>query len=569
MKYLLWIPVVVLSFFACEYSVPRHPIITSAAEIMEENPDSAYRLLSSVSEPETLSATDKADYYLQLTLAQYKLDMDFDSDSLIAFSAAYYAGQGKKASNNTGLAYYLQGYVNEMQGKKEKAMINYKDALHHFSFTEQARWQALAHQNIALLYGNESFHEQAIDAYKQAAVLFETLSETFGLACCYYNIGEMNNLMGREDSAKHYFKITKSLSNKMENMQLYNRAVAELGKILSQTNPHKAKPLLKQAYEYDNREHLQTLPFLAYIYAKEQQSDSARYYLNIIQEKKPTNSNELLITLVQSYLYEEEGNYHEAFKLMEKAYKLNDSIEKEIRESRVFEIEKRYDLSQKEMQLAQIQLEKNKQKTYNWILSLGLAVSVLGSLLLLLLFYNLQKRKHFRIKYEKQIVEHRLREERMQNEQKKELLLTKLKVKAENTIEFNNIKMGLSEEEKLSDFIEKISIQSIISKAEQKEYIEEINELYSGRLHQLRIQYPNVTDSDLILLALICVGCDITSCGTLLSMNKNTLYTRRKRIKSHIGIPANTDIEDWIKDNITNIYPNNCEKHLMQNLNLG
>ena len=60
----------------------------------------------------------------------------------------------------------------------------------------------------------------------------------------------------------------------------------------------------------------------------------------------------------------------------------------------------------------------------------------------------------------------------------------------------------------------------------------------------------NLTSSDLIVISLMCLEIDITDCCSLLDMEINTMYVRRKRIKKHIGLSKEDDLEGWVKENI-------------------
>ena len=227
---------------------------------------------------------------------------------------------------------------------------------------------------------------------------------------------------------------------------------------------------------------------------------------------------------------------------MEKSYILNDSIEKKLRKARIFSIEKQYDLTQKAAQLEQAELRAREQKAYILALMLGLVIIVLSAVLVLLIFSNRQKRKRLQTERQQRHLETQLLQEKALNEQKREVLLTKLKTKVGNTMEFNRLNMGMHEEEMQKAFMDKIHTQSVIAEEEWDAYIDEVNRLYDGRLRRLPQGYPHRPYHD---------GCDITECGLLLDMRKDTLYTRRKRIKARVGIPADVEVEDWIKKNIT------------------
>jgi len=130
------------------------------------------------------------------------------------------------------------------------------------------------------------------------------------------------------------------------------------------------------------------------------------------------------------------------------------------------------------------------------------------------------------------------------------LLLAKLKNRIENTLIFNQLKTGYLKEGKKDDFIHEITKQSVISEKERQFYIDEVDSLFYKKIKGLKDKINELTSSDLIVISLMCLEIDITDCCSLLDMNINTMYVRRKRIKKHIGLSKEDDLEDWIKENI-------------------
>jgi len=133
------------------------------------------------------------------------------------------------------------------------------------------------------------------------------------------------------------------------------------------------------------------------------------------------------------------------------------------------------------------------------------------------------------------------------NEQKRQLLLTKLQSRVENTLRFNLLKNELIKQDKQEVFMAEITKQAVITEKEWTYYIDEVNQLYEGEINNLQVQHADLTQSDLIVMALICLNVDVSDCCNLLNMTKNTMYKRRTTIKKRIGIDQDIDLEEWLQ----------------------
>ena len=110
--------------------------------------------------------------------------------------------------------------------------------------------------------------------------------------------------------------------------------------------------------------------------------------------------------------------------------------------------------------------------------------------------------------------------------------------------------MGLSQHGKLDDFIKEISTQSIISESDWEFYIHEANQIFDQKLALLSASHPQLTQPDIKVITLIFLKMDIADSCSLLNMTKPTMYHRRSLIKERLGIPKDTDLEDWVNHSI-------------------
>lgn len=76
---------------------------------------------------------------------------------------------------------------------------------------------------------------------------------------------------------------------------------------------------------------------------------------------------------------------------------------------------------------------------------------------------------------------------------------------------------------------------------------QEVNAAYGNILLLQKEAHPQLTDLDQTVCGLVLMGLTTKQICFLLSMSKETLYTRRKRIKSHLGLTAEDDLEAYLK----------------------
>jgi len=152
---------------------------------------------------------------------------------------------------------------------------------------------------------------------------------------------------------------------------------------------------------------------------------------------------------------------------------------------------------------------------------------------------------------ETQRLEFILKAKQAENDLKRDLLLSKLQSRIENTLQLNRLSMGLMKHEKLDDFVKELSTQSILSETDWQYYIREVDSIFDGKLSALPETHPQLTRPDMIVITLISLQMDISDCCSLLNMKKNAMYHRRNIIKERLGILQDTDLEDWLSAYLT------------------
>ena len=533
----------VVLLFSCQSHDSTNKTILHAEALLVSSPDSASQLLASLSHPEKLSRVDYAAWCLIYTQAQLKLLKEFSSDTLIMNSANYY-----KDSNlpiQAGKAYYLSGYINRKLKKNKEAMIMFKHAEFYLDKTEENKFKGLLNYYMAENFSEDELYTYSLHYYKKSLNYFKLLKDLKLQAFDYRDISNVYfRLHYPFDSVMHYSNQALKLSKAVGDSFNYNFILSRQGKLLYNRDFALSNKLIHQGYRFfpDRRSYYAAI--LSYTYSMLHQPDSAKYYLDISFSGPLNNKTKVISYLAAAYASKNKGNSDKAFHYFEKAYLFRDSVFEQSIRSQLYSIDKQYDLSKKEAENAKLKID-----TRNQVIVIGFLIIVfLIGLIIFLILSNRYKKKQIEHREEKLQMENDIQKKMVENNQKKEMLLSKLQNRIENTLHFNRLQMGLLQNEKLDDFKKKISEQAIFSETDWKYYMHETNHIFDSKISNLSGMNPQLTQSDIIVITLICLQVDISDCCSLLNMKKNAMYHRRKIIKDRIGISKDIDLEDWIKD---------------------
>lgn len=535
--------IVALLLSACGVTYTDHPIILKAESLVNDHPDSAYNFLSSIEHPEKLSKADYAAWCLHYTQTQYKLYMDIQSDSLINIAVDYYKNNGLKTYS--GLSYYLLGCVSELLGKYENAMLAYNRAERALEGTKDYNIQGLVAINTGYLYVQNENYAQANINFKKALDLFKRSGNKKYQVSAYLELSNMSLQLGRPfDSTMFYSNKALNLSKAINDSVLYYHILSTQGELLNHKNKETAIANLLDGFQHCADLRTRNASFLAYLYSQINQPDSAIYYLKIANEEKGDKESEIFNELAKAGVYENRKDFKQAYFAVEKAYLMQDTVFRKKIKDQLYKIDKQYDLSEKERENAELKITNR-----NVIIGIGFLVIVVLIVLLMFQRTNIRnKKKQTELGIKQQKTEFELKENKLENKKKQALLSSKLQQRMEMTVRFNKLQQSFYEPEKQTEFIESMTNQTILTKAEWKNYIKEANSVFDNKIDYLREKHKELTDTDFIVIVLIALGIDISDSCVLLKMSKETMYIRRKRVKKRLGIED--DLEKWIQQNI-------------------
>ncbi|MEI8272904.1 MAG: hypothetical protein WCG08_09805 [Paludibacter sp.] len=435
-----------------------------------------------------------------------------------------------------------------MKLKKDTVALEaYKQAENVLIDTKEYKLIGLIDFNIGYLYMQDEIYNQSLCFFKKSLKYFYLSKDKIYQAYACREISDMYFEMDYPfKNVLYYSNLALKLSKEAGDSINYYNILSRQGELLYNRDYNHSKEYILKGYRVlaDKKSYYATI--LSYLYAKLNKPDSANYYLRISSFDKFDINSKKLRFVTTAYLKRGAGNYKSAFEDMEKAYLLRDSIFQKRIKSQLYSIDKQYDSAKNEKEKDELKISNR-----NKVILIGvLLIVILVILITLLLANRSHKKKQTAHAMEKQRLEYEINTKQLENDKKREILLAKLQNKIENTLRFERLKLGVKVDNKLENFIEEITKQSVFSDKERDYYIDEANDLFDGKITRLKIENPQLTKQDLIVITLISLQINITDCCTLLNMSQNTMYKRRDRIINHIGLSSITELESWVIQNI-------------------
>jgi len=538
---------IVLFFVSCQRHNTRNEIILRAEKVLDTAPDSAFKLLSSISNPQNLPEADYAGWCLQYTHAKYKLQKKITSDSMIKISVNYY--KNSKLKKQSGTAYYLLGCVSELLQKDSIAMVAYKDAEKVLAMTDENKLKGLVQFSLGYICMHDEMFSNSLNYFRKSLEFFNQSGDKKYKAYACRDMSIMYyQLNSPVDSILYYSNKALQLAKEAGDSVNYYYILANQGILLYNKDYARSRDCLLKGYNYFPTQHYYYGAYLAFVYSKLNKPDSANYYLNISTSDTSNSPYKIIGLHAAALISKNKNDFKNAYNFLEKSYILRDSIFQQNMKSQLHVIDKQYDLTQKEAENSALLIDN--QNKIIWIALL--AVGFLIILMLLLFVWNRIKLKQADDEKEKQRIQFVHKTTEIQNQQKRDILLTKVKYKIENTLTFNRLNKSLLNPEKKNQFLEEITKQSTLFEKDWPDFIKEVDYVFENRITKLKEKYTELTVNDKVVIALICLKINITNSCILLDMTKNTLYHRRKLIKSRLKLGEESDLEEWIVEYMSN-----------------
>lgn len=536
------------------YACARTPDkkLAEAKSQMETAPAEALKILQSM-DTRSLSRKENALYSLLYVQALDKNVLPQKSDSLVRIALDYY--EGRKPSVELARAYYYLGcYFVEYSMQQE--------AIRVFLQAEKIARPLQEWNLLGLIYGrlNNEYTKQQdwINSLKMSYLLLDCFRKAGNVKNEYLGYLGMSLIFwysSQLDSCKFYNR--KALQGLAEIRDSTNYATA----LLLETNIHlwenelaKAKASIKEAERYfKDSADLQLALTMAVIYKSEGKTDSARWALKRLLNKRP-GLTEPGIYYVLASIEEQDANLEKAFGELKKSFYLQDSLYKNNMEHSVYRYAQLYNKGLAEA-------EKQKLSIRNHFMLAGLLLLLVLSLLLYFIYKNRLNRR------DKEVAEARIRirETEDQISKFKGVLRVIDKENKSNSRDFFLRQMQMLKE------LAQANTKNVHNEKKRNEEIHSIREkylfgedwvalktgvnmLYKGIAEALETRYKGrLSEQEIKICILSCCGFSVQEIAAYLRLSDKTVYNLRSHTSKILSPGKTESLEKILREMIDHL----------------
>ncbi|MDT3369484.1 MAG: hypothetical protein LIR40_12745 [Bacteroidota bacterium] len=487
------------------------------------------------------------------------------------------------------------GHAYNASQQRDKAMNIYLVALDLADRSQDYNLAGYINTYLADLYKAEEKYSLAKDKYKEASVYFEKANNNRSKAIAIANTGFMTYFIDKTSSLTlDYYLKSDSIALELNDTEVLSMVNNRIG--LYYIEKHEfdlAEEHLLKAINYSKSRSEASYYALSDLYVLKGQIEKSRDLLRKISATANTETKAGFI--YQQYLLEKgEQNWKKALEYYEEALAYVDSVRNVQSKTDLLVIEKKYTTEK-------IRNENNllRLKSQRYFLSLVLIVAI--SLLLIVVFQLIMRRKDKKIRLQEQVlhqkdmflVKQQLELRQMETElSKKEYeLLNRRKVMQEHhtLLEKQNSALELREHEiekqeeelrmqekevealkndvnslklkvlqntaiskKIIKCAQKVTVgtddgKSLLSEADWTSLLNEVNAVYKSFTTSLQQAVPELTFEDIRFCCLLLVGLETKELSVVLSINPSSIRQRKMRIRAKAGLTnAQTTLEEFL-----------------------
>lgn len=474
-------------------------------------------------------------------------------DENLIFESGILIGRGQIRSGN-----YTAGLTHYKNLLSRLDQLNNPKLLNH---------RAEVLRGIGNIYFIQFQQELSLEYYQDALQLYESLDDSLRVGSLYDNMASAHlELENYKISEEFYLKA----------LDIHTQNDNSLSKASTQVN-------LALLYErLDRRDKTMYFATLALNAAKEQnalimESYAVRILGSVSKENKDFRSalnyyqrsleiaNQLEIPYEQkdSYLnlskiYEELGDYKNAYEHYVSHKVFNDSLINEQSATKLAELRAEYETAEQQREIELLETEKELQAARLVSISSGLG-SVLLAVLLIALYFHNKKRKEIELLEkdriiadskkriaEEELANSRLREENLQ----KELTNYALHIVEKNDFleevksEMNEIRMEIKNSGVLKQ-INKLGskiYQNLMINKDREEFEIQVEQACDGFFKSLEQQYPTLTNQERRLAALLRLNLSSKEISGILNISPKSVDQSRYRLRKKLELPKSENL---------------------------
>ena len=512
--------------------------LTRIEQLLYQYPDSALILLNRM-DPEELSAPkDKARYALLLSMAYDKNYIDMKDDSFIRPAVDYYSiHQGKYRM----LSWYYYGLVLLNAHSYPAAIIAFEEAEKDAQLLKDSHSLGLINRNKANVFSLVNNHSEAIRYRKQAVSFFDKAQEVSYLsyAALSLAIDYLNNRdYDKADSLFNYIRNQYRDTVLIRYCNLYQAGImAELDK-----QPKTAISLYNRVSE--KYYSMMDYGYKAISFEGLSQPDSANYCIEKGYSVCFNQADSASLDYMKSRVEMRRGNYSEAFRLVDHALSIQDSLTRILLQQSVSNAQRDYYQSE-----TRLKEEKNKaiRQRFAFVVILsGFLVSIL-----LMAFIHRSRKTDSLLKDQLARLAFNERELDRVNRDNAHLLGSLFSEKIDHLDKMidSYFKMESGKQKDLAFSHIKQQVSLIRSDEELFLSLEkDLDRFCNHIMAKLRGQVPEIKGENLKIITLFFAGFSYETTQFILSKNSvESLKTTRSRIRNMIKASSAPDKEVFLK----------------------
>lgn len=500
---------------SCQTQMQQNQLL-SAEDQLWQNPSECLTSLDSI-EYDKLTRKEQLRWQLCYEHAFFRCHHVCHNDSILK-QLAFDFTQGKDYAH-AGEAYYVLGSTYCTSNQPHLATYYLKQAEHNLLLgkTPNDNLLGITYFRLGSAATRERLFHVANDYFQKSIPYLRHTDNTLYIACAYRDYALSMNNDQRDsalllmDSALYYIQKTSNIAIRSE--------IECLSIQIHHSDSISPEIITKYHYLCDTLGISTYAANLARYYLDELLLDSAKLYLSILETDTANNiwTKEHYLSLSSQY---QSAMGHPDSALAILAY-LHEWQTQEIENTsfvRTYTIAQQLDVAHANEENLRLQLRQ--QQMY-------LIITVLILFVLLLCVVGIF------IRLRQQEIETKNAVLAAQNEEKRAALLTQL----------NHV---------LSNATAKNKKEYLHGQCLDNQQLEQLridfDLCYDNLLSRLQSQHPLLTSNDIDVIICIILNYNTEDCCILLSYNsKNTLWQRRKRIKQHLGLEANIDLDTYLR----------------------
>lgn len=511
---------------------------------LETNPDSALLLFNSINE-DSLSETAFAQRCMLAGKITDKLYQAIIPTHHYERAHHWFSEHGTPQEQSLILLYLGRSYTED--GEYNHAMATYTKGMNIAEKNSLFDISGLINSYMGDLYESKGMIELAIDKYKTAADLFLKDSNKKSYACALRDCGRSYARIDSIEKAINILLQADSISNEIDNPNVKASIANTIaGTYLLSSNYNEAKTFYNKALLFSKNKTPNYIGLIEVYLA----TDSLEEAKNLLS-KLPQSTSPYIYTLknLEYEINKKENNYEEALDNLEDCLFLIDSITRAENQSKIYEIEGKYNSLKAKEKVNELMIKNQK----HLILTLLIIAVALIVIFILIIQRKRGKEKiqeqkialdkikidflNLSIELEKQ--QKQLKSYDDQSEQYT-LILNSISLLRENYIKLQHKMVASSNIYKELNLLANKNIprndKPLITSRHWELIVKEITEIYPNMYLFINDICPNISEQEWQYCCLSMMEFDSNAEAKLLNINTSSVRTKRLRLRQKLNL---------------------------------